>query len=146
MGYVATKFQKATGLYFEGLKHFTGWIRAGGYYHWKVADLGQVNRCPHLRGLRILAGPMLRPSYITQPVGPQQGRTPHQEAPPSASGGQSREAAAPSLGADVPPLEEADASDPTSWYAQVVTQDSVDVGAAKTAAYAAGLQKASGCP
>ena len=116
MGYVATKFQKLTGHPLPGLKDFTGWIRAGGYYHWKVADLGQVDRCAHLRDLRILAGPLPRPSYSTLLSGPPPGRAPHQVAPPSASGGQLREAATPSQGADLPPLEEADADDSMSWY------------------------------
>ena len=137
MGYVATKFQKLTGHPLPGLKDFTGWIRARGYYHLKVADLGLVDRCTHLRGLRILAGSLPRPSYSTPPSGPPPGRAPHQEAPPSASGSQLREAATPSQGADLPPLEEADADDPTIWYSQVVTQDRVDTGAAKVAAFVA---------
>ena len=146
MDYVATKFQKLMGHPLPGLKDFTGWIRAGGYYHWKVADLGQVDRCAHLRGLRIPAGPLPRPRYSTLSSGPPPGRAPHQEAPPSASGGQPREAATPSQGADLPPLEEADADDFTSWYSQAVAQDRVDAGVAKVAAFVADLKRASGHP
>ena len=54
--------------------------------------------------------------------------------------------ATPSQGADLPPLEEADADDPTSWYSQVITQDRVDAGAAKVAAFVTDLKKASGRP
>ena len=146
MGYVATTFQKVTGHLLPGLKDFTGWIRARGYYHWKVAELGQVDHCPHLRGLKIPAGPLPRPSYSKLPSGPPSGRAPHQEAPPSAEGDQPREAATPSQGADLPPLEEADADDSTSWYSQVIAQGRVDAGAAKVAAFVAGLRKASGHP
>ena len=146
MGYVATTFQKLMGHLMPGLQDFTGWIRAGGYYHWKVADLGQVDRCPHLRGMRIPAGPLPRPSYSTPSSGPPPGRAPRQEAPPSASGDQPREVVTPSQRADLPPLEEADADDSTSWYSQVVAQDRVDAGAAKVAAFVADLRKALGRP
>ena len=127
-----------------GLKDFTGWMRAGGYYHWRVVELGQVDRCPHLKGLKKPAGPRTRPSFSTPPSVPPSGKAPRQEAPPSASGDQPREAATPSQGADLPPLEEADADDATSWYSQVTAQDRLDAGAAKTAAFVTGLRKASG--
>ena len=61
-------------------------------------------------------------------------------------GDQLREAATPSQGADLPPLEEADADDTTSWYSQVTAQDRLDAGAAKTATFVTGLKKASGHP
>ena len=146
MGYVATTFKEVTGHLLPGLEDFTGWIRAGGYYHWRVAELGQVDLCPHLRGLKILAGPWPRPSFSTPPSGPPSGRASRQEAPPSALGDQLREAVTPSQRADLPPLEEADADDATSWYSRVIAQDRVDAGAAKTATFVAGLRKASGHP
>ena len=144
MGYIATTFKEVTGHHLPGLKDFTGWIRAGGYYHWRVAELGQVDRCPHLKGLNKPAGPRPRPSFSTPPSVPPLGKTPRQEAPPSASGDQPREAATPSQGADLPPLEDAD--DATSWYSRVTAQERLDAGAAKTAAFVAGLKKASGRP
>ena len=127
MGYVATTFKEVTGDLLPGLEDFTGWIRAGGYYYWRVAELGQVDRCPHLKGLKIPAGPLPRLSFSMPPSGPPSGRAPRQEAPPSTSGDQPREAATPSQRADLPPLEEADADDATSWYSQVITQDRLDV-------------------
>ena len=146
MGYVATTFEEVTGHLLPGLKDFIGWIRAGGYYHWRVAELGQVDRCPHLKGLKKPAGPRPRPSFSTPPYVPPSGKAPRQEAPPSALGDQLREAATPSQGADLPPLEEADADDTTSWYSQVTAQDRLDAGAAKTATFVAGLKKATGHP
>ena len=53
MGYVAKKFQQTTGHHLKGLDKHTGWIRANGYYHWKVAELGQLKHCPHLQGLPV---------------------------------------------------------------------------------------------
>ena len=48
MPYVARCFQETTGHHLKGLSKHTGWIRAKGYYHWKVADLNQLKHCPHL--------------------------------------------------------------------------------------------------
>ena len=36
------------------------WVN--GYYHWKVAELGQMDRCEHLRGKRPPRGPIIHPS------------------------------------------------------------------------------------
>ena len=58
MGYVAAMFKQVTGHYLKGLSGYTGWMRAGGYYHWKVAELNQLDRCPHLRGIPVPKGPM----------------------------------------------------------------------------------------
>ena len=88
MGYVATTFKEVTGHVLPGLKDFTSLIRARGYYHWRVAELRQVNRCLHLKGLNKPAGPQPRPSFSTPPSVPPSGKAPHQEAPPSASGDQ----------------------------------------------------------
>ena len=146
MGYVATTFEEVTGHLLPGLKDFTGWIRAGGYYHWRVAELGQVDRCPHLKGLKKPAGPRPWPSFSTSPSVPPSGKAPCQEAPPSALGDQPREVATPSQGADLPPLEEADADGTTSWHSQVTAQERLDAGVVKTAVFVAGLKKASGHP
>ena len=48
MGYVVAVFKEVTGHYLKGLSNYTGWIRAGGYYHWRVAKLEQLHRCPNL--------------------------------------------------------------------------------------------------
>ena len=48
MGYMATVFQQVTGHHLKGLKNYTSWMRASGYYHWKAAELKQLHRCPHL--------------------------------------------------------------------------------------------------
>ena len=33
-----------------------------GYYHWKLAQLGQLQACPHLQGHPVPNGPLARPS------------------------------------------------------------------------------------
>ena len=48
MPYVARCFQRTTSHCLQGLGQHTRWIRARSYYHWKVADLGQLQHCPHL--------------------------------------------------------------------------------------------------
>ena len=58
MSYVAAVFKQVTGHYLRGLSGYTGWMRAGGYYHWKAAELNQLDRCPHLRGILVPKGPI----------------------------------------------------------------------------------------
>ena len=48
MPYVARCFQETTGHHLQGLGLHTRWIRARSYYHWKVAELNQLQHCPHL--------------------------------------------------------------------------------------------------
>ena len=48
MPYVARCFQEITGYYLKRLNKHTRWIRARSYYHWKVAELNQLEHCPHL--------------------------------------------------------------------------------------------------
>ena len=42
MHYVAKIFKQATGHRLKGLSEHMGWIRAKGYYHWKVAELKKL--------------------------------------------------------------------------------------------------------
>ena len=58
MSYVAAVFNQVTGHYLKGLSSYTGWMRAGGYYHWKVAELNKLGSCPNLRGLPVPRGPI----------------------------------------------------------------------------------------
>ena len=58
MSYVAAMFKEVTGHYLKGLSGYTGWMRAGGYYHWKVAELNQLDRCPNLRGIPVPKEPI----------------------------------------------------------------------------------------
>ena len=66
MPYVARCFEEATGYYLSGLSERTRWIRATGYYHWKVSELKQLIHCPHLKGLPVPNGPMTHPSVSEQ--------------------------------------------------------------------------------
>ena len=62
MPYVAELFKDVTGKDLKGLSDFTGWIGLGGYYHWKLAQLGQLQACPCLQGHPVPKGPVVRPS------------------------------------------------------------------------------------
>ena len=70
MRYVAKCFLDTTGHGLKGLGLHTKWIRARSYYHWKVAELHQLQHCPHLQGLQVPPGPMERPSALQQPQRP----------------------------------------------------------------------------
>ena len=63
---VARCFEETTGHCLRGLGQHTKWIRARSYYHWKVAELDQLQHCPHLRGLPVPQGPMEHPSELQQ--------------------------------------------------------------------------------
>ena len=45
---VARCFEETTSHHLNGLGLHTKWIRARSYYHWKVAELNQLQHCPHL--------------------------------------------------------------------------------------------------
>ena len=68
MPYVADLFREVTGKDLQGLSRFTGWIGLGGYYHWKVAQLGLLHACPHLQGQPVPKGPVARPSRWPHPL------------------------------------------------------------------------------
>ena len=67
IGYMAEVFQQVTGHHLDELSDYTGWIRAGGYYHWRVARLKQLQHCPHLNGIPVPKGPMAQTSSKQQP-------------------------------------------------------------------------------
>ena len=73
MPHVADLFWEVTGKDLQGLSRFTGWISLGGYYHWKVAQLGLLHACPCLQGQPVPKGPMAHPSG--QPHPPRSTRT-----------------------------------------------------------------------
>ena len=62
MPYVAGLFREVMGKDLQCLSGFTGWIGLGGYYHWKVAQLGLLHACPHLQGQPVPKGPVAQPS------------------------------------------------------------------------------------
>ena len=61
--YMETQFERVTGYKLVGLGACMEWIRAGSYYHWAIAQQGQLGRCPHLAGVPPLQGPMMPPPY-----------------------------------------------------------------------------------
>ena len=67
MPYVAKQFKSVTGKDLRGLSDFTRWIGLRGYYHWKLAQLGQLQACPHLQGQPVPKGPMAQSSGQPHP-------------------------------------------------------------------------------
>ena len=61
--YMEAQFEWVTGYKLVGLGACTEWIRAGTYYHWVIAQQGQLGRCPHLAGIPPPQGPMMPPPY-----------------------------------------------------------------------------------
>ena len=57
------QFERVTGYKLVGLGACTEWIRAGTYYHWVIAQQGQLGWCPHLTGIPPPKGPMTPPPY-----------------------------------------------------------------------------------
>ena len=106
MPYVARCFQETTGHHLKGLSKHTGWIRAKGYYHWKVADLNQLKHCPHLRGLPVPPGPMACPSELQQSQKPNKPR-----ATATGASGHNRQKDNPPQGAQVNYLQ---------WWVELV--------------------------
>ena len=92
-----------------------GWIRARSYYHWKVAELNQLQHCPHLQGIPVPWGPMEHPSKLQQPQRP---RKPGATAPgASGCGGAGGQMTSGSSGK--PFSIEGRAGDGSSWFEQV---------------------------
>ena len=119
MPYVARCFQEVTGHHLRGLSQHTRWIRARGYYHWKVADLNQLKHCPHLQGLPVPSGPMMWPSELQQPQRPNRTRA----AATGASGRNRAEAPSTSQSSGEPSAMMSRAGDGQSWYDQVTRED-----------------------
>ena len=61
--YMEAQFERVTGYKLVGLGACTEWIRAGTYYHWVIAQQGQLGRCPRLAGIPPPEGPMTPPPY-----------------------------------------------------------------------------------
>ena len=62
MPYITRLFQKVASVGLSGLGNYTGWVGLGGYYHWRLSELGQLSACPHLQGQPMPDGPIGRPS------------------------------------------------------------------------------------
>ena len=119
MPYVARCFQETTGHHLKRLNKHTWWIRARSYYHWKVADLNQLEHCPHLQGLPVPPGPMAHPSELQQSQKPNKPRA----TTTSASGHNRAEGQSPSRSSGEPSPMMGGAGDGQSWYDQVTHED-----------------------
>ena len=62
--YMEAQFERVTGYKLVGLGTCTEWIHAGSYYHWVVAQQGQLGRCPRLAGVPPPQGPMTPPPFL----------------------------------------------------------------------------------
>ena len=126
MPYVARCFQETTGHHLQGLGLHTRWIRARSYYHWKVAELDQLQHCPHLRGLPVPLGLVEHPSELQQSQRPNK---PGAMAP-GTSGCSGVGGRMTSGSSGEPSSMEGGAGDGSSWFEQV-TRDEARQGACK---------------
>ena len=62
--YMEAQFERVTGYRLVGLGACMEWIRAGTYYHWVIAQQGQLGRCPRLAGIPPPEGSMMPPPYL----------------------------------------------------------------------------------
>ena len=74
MPYVADLFRRVTSRDLVGLGDHHDWMGRGGYYHWKLAQLGQLDACSRLRDYPPPEGPIDRPSGRPHLRGVTQGR------------------------------------------------------------------------
>ena len=68
MPYVARQFQKVTGVSLSGLDDFRGWVGIGGYYPWRLSELGQLHTCPRLQGQPLPDRPIGQPNGWPLPM------------------------------------------------------------------------------
>ena len=61
--YMEAQFEWVTGYKLVGLGACTEWIRVGTYYHWVIAQWGELGRCPRLAGTPLPEGPMMPPPF-----------------------------------------------------------------------------------
>ena len=61
--YMEAQFEWVTSYKLVGLGACMEWILAGTYYHWVIAQQGQLGRCPRLAGIPPSQGPMTPPPY-----------------------------------------------------------------------------------
>ena len=62
--YMEAQFEWVTGYKLVGLGACMEWIRTGTYYHWVIAQQGQLGRYPRLAGILPPQGPMMPPPYL----------------------------------------------------------------------------------
>ena len=130
----------STGCSLKGLGLLTRWIRPQSYYHWKVAELQQLQLCPHLQGVPVPPGPMKHPSMLQQ-----QQRSSRQGATvPSTTGNSGTRGPMTSEGSSKSSWMEGGAGDGASWD-DLVTCTEAGPGASKRKKTDAG-QPASCCP
>ena len=61
--YMEVQFERVTGNKLVGLGACTEWIHAGTYYHWVIAQQGQLGQCPRLAGIPPPQGPVMPRPY-----------------------------------------------------------------------------------
>ena len=103
---MAIHFQKVTGLRVTGLEAYISWIKPGNYFHWMIAQKGQLSLCPHLAGHDPPRGPMMPPPWEALPMGAQEGQ--------GATRGDAR-----SSGRRDKPMETSGAGDGITWGDQM---------------------------
>ena len=114
MPYMKHQFLEVTGVRLKGLGQFTGWIKAGSYYHGVVAKKGQLSKCPHLARILSPMRPQIHPSE-TQALTQRQVETPTASPRMPSNRGVATQGAR----SDAPtPMETGGAGDGHSWVDQ----------------------------
>ena len=82
--YMEAQFEWVTGYKLVGLGACTEWIRVGTYYHWVIAQQGELGRCPRLAGTPPPEGPMTPPPFppVTAAASPAKATPAAPAAPP----------------------------------------------------------------
>ena len=115
MCHVAKCFLDTTGHDLKGLGLHMKWIRPQSYYHWKVAELHQLQHCPHLQGLPVPPGPMECPSALQQQQRPNR----QEAAAPGTSGSSGAGGLMTSGSSGESSWMEGGAGDGSSWFNRV---------------------------
>ena len=126
MRYVDQCFMDSMGHSLKGLGLLTRWIRPQSYYHWKVAELQQLQYCPHMQGMPVPPGPMEHPSMLQQQQRPSRQRA----VAPSATGNSGVRGPMTSEGSSESSWMEGGVGDGASWD-DLVTRTEAGPGASK---------------
>ena len=126
MRYLDQCFVDSMGRSLKGLGLLMRWIRPRSYYHWKVAELQQLQYCPHLQGMLVPPGPMECPSMLQQQQRPSRRRA----TAPSTTRNSGVEGPMTSEGSCESSWMEGGAGDGASWD-DLVTRTEASPGASK---------------
>ena len=143
MPYVAKLFWDITSRDLKGLSDYMGWVGLGGYYHWKLSELGRLSACPCLQEQPVPDGPIGALASgasgwhqgRNQPTSNRGGKTPtSNRGRKLASVARGRKRAASGGLVDLPSEREG-AGDGWSWFKQSVQETEWEAGESRSPPY-----------